>query len=48
MDLAFRSILNRPSSIYDEAIDCMPQANSNTSMAEPPKRQVLRLELNSC
>ena len=32
----FNSFFNRPSSINDEAIKCLPQAEANESLAEPP------------
>ncbi len=38
----FEAVLNRPSSINDDAIDRMPQVSTNTTMDVPPKETEVR------
>ena len=46
----FHSVLNRPSSIDGETIDCLPQVEVNPSLAElPTEEEILRaIRLLSC
>ncbi|XP_046862503.1 uncharacterized protein LOC124455960 [Xenia sp. Carnegie-2017] len=42
----FEAVLNRPSSINDEAIDRLPQVNINTTMDVPPVESEVREAIN--